>query len=739
MQSHRGRTIRFGIFEADTSSGELRKGGHPIRLQEQPFRLLMLLLQHPGEVVTRDELRDKLWGNTHVDFEDGLNTAVRKLRDALGDSAANPRFIETLPRRGYRFIAPAQVEEESGSDAPARRGSPHRGKWYAAAGLAALPLTAALFLARGRLIQQPAPFDLSPPVQLTRDSGLTTDPAISRDGRLLAYASDRGGTGNLDLWVQHMAGGEARRLAGHPADDREPDISPDASEVIFRSERDGGGIYVVPTLGGAARPLIPGGYVPRYSPDGSRVAYGDGSVGSGGFWGKLFVYSLTAGSSQRLAPNALIAGPVAWSPDGEFVAFAGAKHWTETPSLWICSAHGGDARQLSTTRISGGQSFGGRVRTISTAWFGEQIIVSAQQGDSWNLWAAPISSLTRRLDGDLRRITLGSGNEVLPAVSADGKVVFASHNYSTDIWAATLVDGVTATRMDRLTQDHAVDYRPSLSSDGSKMAYISNRTGNFDVWLKDLALGTEMQITRTSKPEGFAAISRDGEQIAFGDGSDISLATVRGGKARLLCKACGRPDDWSAQGKLIGRYGSARNSEGIAEWDPVSGTPTLLIGRFGGSTGQPPPFDRMLAVAPHLSRDGRWIVFHTTDHANRQVQVAPYAGAAIPQSSWMAATDNRALDREARWSPAGDLIYFLSDRDGFRCIWARRLNPVSKQPVGSIFPVLHLHNPRLSLMHVPDTGHVSMCAVGDKLIFTLGELTGNLWSAELRPRQAALR
>src|SRR6266481_5318852 len=99
--------LRFGTFEVDVRSGELRKQGVRVKLQEQPFHVLTVLLQRPGEVVTREELRNQNWpADTFVDFDNSLNTAINKLREALGDSADNPRFIETLPRRGYRFIAP---------------------------------------------------------------------------------------------------------------------------------------------------------------------------------------------------------------------------------------------------------------------------------------------------------------------------------------------------------------------------------------------------------------------------------------------------------------------------------------------------------------------------------------------------------------------------------------------------------------------------------------------------------
>ena len=105
-----GRVLRFGVFEADLASGELRKNGTRVRLQEQPFQLLAFLLQHPQQVISRTELREKLWpADTFVDFDHSLNTAINKLREALGDSATGPRFIETIARRGYRFLAPVEV------------------------------------------------------------------------------------------------------------------------------------------------------------------------------------------------------------------------------------------------------------------------------------------------------------------------------------------------------------------------------------------------------------------------------------------------------------------------------------------------------------------------------------------------------------------------------------------------------------------------------------------------------
>ena len=116
MPQNNSKIARFGVFELDLTAGELRKNGRKLRLQEQPFQILALLLERAGDVVTREELRQKLWAaDTFVDFDHGLNTAVNKLREVLGDSASSPRFIETLARRGYRFIAPVRKDAQTGA------------------------------------------------------------------------------------------------------------------------------------------------------------------------------------------------------------------------------------------------------------------------------------------------------------------------------------------------------------------------------------------------------------------------------------------------------------------------------------------------------------------------------------------------------------------------------------------------------------------------------------------------
>lgn len=717
------RTFRFGTFEADPAAGELRRSGQRVNVQDQPFRLLVLLLERPGEVVSRDEIRQTLWGDTFVDFDEGLNTAIRKLRDALGDSAPNPRFVETLPRRGYRFIAPVElIGVPEAPPSPPVAGPACRWRWIAA--VAIIGCASVVLSLRGCLTPEPV-FRLTPPVQLTRDSGLTTDPVISRDGKLIAYASDRSGEKTLDIWVQHAAGGEPRRISFDRADDHQPDISPDGSQIVFRSERDGGGIYAVSTLGGESRLLIPRAYVPRFSPDGGRIAYAQGTFGTGSFAGELFVLDVPTGGSRAVAPNAATLGPPAWSPDGKSLAFVGEaiRGGGEGVHLWICSPDGKPAVKLTSKPIGGSRLYFGQPRTVSVAWWDDGIVLSINEGDTANLWAGAVDRVSHRLKGDLKRITMGSGNEVMPSISADGRMVFASRVQSANIWAVNPANAATTLRP--LTNDRARNLRPSISADGSKMAYVSDRGGDFDVYVKNLIDGADRVVARTPVRESYAAISRDGTQVASYDSHDTWITPTNGGTPRLLCRQCERPEGWTPDGALL--VWAASSGEHTGFRDTRTGTLTELF-----ATGTAAP------IAPALSPDGKWLVFHvlvvngTLDVPARRIFVAHYTGQQVKQSEWIPVTDGTGLDREARWSADGNRIYFLSDRDGARCIWARDLDPRTREPRGSVYPAVHLHDPRLSLSHIANTGQVSINTRGEDLIFAMGELTSNIWMAELR-------
>jgi DNA-binding winged helix-turn-helix (wHTH) protein len=166
--------LRFGPFELDSATGELQKDGAPVRLQQQPAKVLALLLQRAGELVTRDEIRGFVWGqDTYVNFDQGLNFCIKEIRAALGDSADEPRFVETLPRRGYRFIAPVEVARPAAPDssvAPAPSSS-------RAPLLLVLSLLALALLLTGVLLLWPAPPPPRAPAGAARvgQAGVTVD------------------------------------------------------------------------------------------------------------------------------------------------------------------------------------------------------------------------------------------------------------------------------------------------------------------------------------------------------------------------------------------------------------------------------------------------------------------------------------------------------------------------------------------------------------------------------------
>jgi DNA-binding winged helix-turn-helix (wHTH) protein len=187
--------IRFGVFEVDPRSGELRRNGIRVKLQEQPFQILLTLLEHPGEVVTREELRSRLWAeDTYVDFDHSLNAAVRRLRDALADSAENPRFVETVARRGYRFLAPVNGAVAANTSQPVPATSARR-FW--------VPLTIAVLLAGvvlgliiARTRRQSGQSTSAQIKQRRLTASSEENPvlgaAISPDGKYLAFADKTG-------------------------------------------------------------------------------------------------------------------------------------------------------------------------------------------------------------------------------------------------------------------------------------------------------------------------------------------------------------------------------------------------------------------------------------------------------------------------------------------------------------------------------------------------------------------
>src|SRR6266436_4248889 len=392
--------LRFGVFEIDRRTGEVRRQGVRIKLAAQPFEILSTLVDRPRELVTREELRQRLWpSDTFVDFEHSLNSAVKKLRLALGDPAEAPVFIETLPRRGYRFLQPVEAVIENRSQeavGPAnRRGAVIRlAAVVAAAGIA--------FLVFRLTAHKAAPnVRLAP---LTTFQGQEIAPSFSPDGTQFAFAWTGDATTaaeGFDLYTEVIGTERPLRLTAHPSAWIAPAWSPDGRSIAFSRISLAGesGIYAVSALGGSERKLVeasfapfwilsasalswspdgrllaysetpPGGPVtmwllsveslrktrihpavacqdawnPTFSPEGKRLAFACSS--SIGVW-SVYVQPLSGGAATRVASATGFPGGLCWTPDGSRIVFATATHPGSGGELWQVSTSGGSPERL---------------------------------------------------------------------------------------------------------------------------------------------------------------------------------------------------------------------------------------------------------------------------------------------------------------------------------------------------------------------------------------------------------
>jgi DNA-binding winged helix-turn-helix (wHTH) protein len=265
--------IRFGLFELDLKAGQLSRNGTKLRLPQQPLQLLAILLERPGEILTRDELRQRLWSSeVFVDFDHGLNKSIQKLRDALGDSATSPRYIETIPRVGYRFIAPVRngsrpLEPEvavkidgSASVSVAPPVTPavaakRRSLWWILA--AAVCAVAAIIAIAMYLSGRPHPAIIKY-TQLTDFTDSASTPALSPDGHILAFI--RGDSDFLSadqVYAKVLPDGEARRLTDDSREKYGLAFSPDGSQIAYTvMEKPVFGTYTVSVLGGDSHLLL---------------------------------------------------------------------------------------------------------------------------------------------------------------------------------------------------------------------------------------------------------------------------------------------------------------------------------------------------------------------------------------------------------------------------------------------------------------------------------------------------
>jgi eukaryotic-like serine/threonine-protein kinase len=679
------RIVQFGVFELDFGTGELRKSGIKVKLQDQPFRVLAMLLDRPGELVTREELLSQLWpSDTFVDFDQGLNVAVKKLRRALDDSAETPQFIETLARRGYRFIA--QVEEVATGDGRQGKiqrmagGEPADHSMAVASSAAALPVhrpnrrllpwaaAAILAIVVGVALWRWWPARPAPPV-LTRFT-ISLPPAnqfsmgrgglaISPDGGYLVYSATASKTGTRQLYLRPMDRNEATPIPGTDGA-MGPFFSPDGEWIAFTA---GGQLKKAPLHGGT--PVV---LCARLNP----------SAGSWGPDGTIFfteTLNPTGNQNGRLMRVAAAGG----KPQD---VTAAEKTPTEFPPRWpqvlpagnaVLYVSGGTSAAFSDDALIVAQSLktgerkilvqgGTAPRYVSTGH-----LVYAQGG---RLFAVPFDAGRLEVTGVAfpvaEDVWQGPGGYVAYDISRSGLLVSLSTG-EMGVGNRTLnwVDrSGTPVPMNATARRYS---QPSLAPDGNRMAVaIGDPLRQSDIWVLDLERNTAKQITFTKAGETAAAPlwTPDGKRLIYASGaygrSVFWKAADGSGLEELLYSsdlvdqpAAGRimAMSCSPDGRLlVFQQGDLRH---FNLWVlSLSGEHKASPLLESGFTWTYPVEGGFTRAYPQISPDGRWVAYSSDESGRSEVYVQPFPKLG---GKWLISAGG---GEEARWSKDGHQLFY---------------------------------------------------------------------------------
>jgi Tol biopolymer transport system component/DNA-binding winged helix-turn-helix (wHTH) protein len=572
-------------------TGELRHdSGKVIRLPEQSFQILAMLLENPGEVVSREEIRKRLWPNgTVVEFEHSISAAMNRLRQPLGDSAGKPIYIETLAKRGYRWRNSVEwvpehngtvPGEEAAPPNPSNSAVPHWSWTKIRAGIAAVAIAAgiaiiAILWFRSRPVDQQAIILEATP--FTPFPGEKSFPAFSPDGSRISFGWNGDAithSKGFDLYVMAIGSETLLRLTKHPSQSVSSSWSPDGTKIaLHRIAGSDTGIYVIPALGGPERKL----------------------------------------QSTHLGIEHAMVLPISWSPDGQWIAFAdnsGADIGSRLHLLSTVTSQSQPLRPVSECVWESMPSFSrdGRLLAFSCSLLNYETRIY-----TWRL-----------KDGQLRQVTSFRGFCQGLAWSADGRaIVFSQVNEDLPDLREVFIENRAVRRL----AFHGSVELPSISPAG-RLAF-STRTGNSGIWQVDLLhpSSTPVPIVASTSWNMNAVPSPDGRQIAFQSGrsgrSQVWIAGVDGSGLVRLSDAdvdSGEPQ-WSPDGKRVAFDARASANWEIYIADVVERQPRKLV------------TDLSSGIRPHWSRDGNWIYFRSYEAGKAGIYRCPSTGGAAVRLS----------------------------------------------------------------------------------------------------------
>lgn len=643
--------IRFGSFEVDKRTGELRKNGSRIKLQHQPLQILLVLIERRGDIVTREELRRQLWPqDTFVDFDHSLNAAVKRLREALGESADNPVFIETLARRGYRFTVPIE-EAKNGAGisaaVPEKDGQGRPRRW-ALLGMAVVAATAALVWVARTTVTSPSSKPTVAERKLTANSAENPidGAAISPDGTYLAYSDSTG------LYLKLIRSGEIHRIAlpngfsGH----LEGWLPDGAHVLVSHAERPEGtlGLWNVPIVGGAPRKILEPGWGASVSPDGTRIAFLRVPDFHYQPYGKqLWIAHLDGSDARELAPSTqeeIFVAPT-WSRDGRHLAYV-RVHPGNHYSMVVNSVELNDLQSLQSRLLLSGTGV-----ADSLCWLPDNRLVynlaEEQNPQDSSLWALQLRESPQN-SSDPVRLTRGAGWVTNISATTDGNTLeFLRKSWQSHVLVSNLTsDGkqLLATRQLTLDENNSIPF--TWTPDGKAIIFSTDRNGTFDLFTHSLdqplpdplLIAPDNQFVARLNPAGTEVLYESIPPDMDAPRSIFSIP-LAGGAPRLVLRDKYIVNLQCAQlPSTLCLYGvSTPSKDSIRRFDPSTGesSPLTEIPAHGAAIGWTlSPNGSELAIIPYSPEQNVIQLRSTSDNTNRDLVVKGRIG--VITADWSA-------------------------------------------------------------------------------------------------------